>query len=302
MVQETIVTSKISLHTVCGPTAVGKTAHAVRLARQIDGEIISADSGQIYRRLDIGTAKPTREELQGVPIHLIDILDPDQKFSAAQFQKLANEKIEEITTRGKRVIVCGGTGLYLRVLLGGIFEGPEADPRYRATLEQRITQEGADSLHRELANIDPEAAASIPVGNRHRLIRALEVYHLTQKPISAHWREHRFSGQWQFAQPYEVETTFLNLPREELYRRIEARVDQMMAKGWLEEVRGLVARWGRKAPGLQIIGYKELACHLAGELNWETTVDLIKQHTRNYAKRQVTWFRKFIPQAAVAVG
>jgi tRNA dimethylallyltransferase len=204
------------------------------------------------------------------------------------FEKLAGEKIGGITARGKQVIVCGGTGLYLRVLLGGIFEGPEADPDYRATLEQRIVQEGIESLHQELAKIDPEAAAAIPTGNRHRLIRALEVYHLTQKPISVHWREHRFSEQGQF----EVETTFLNPPREELYRRIDVRVDAMVAKGWLEEVRGLVAQWGREASGLQIIGYKEITAHLAGEMDWKTTLSLIKQHTRNYAKRQVTWFRR----------
>lgn len=281
------------LHIICGPTAVGKTAHAVRLAQAINAEIISADSGQIYRGLDIGTAKPTPEELHGVPIHLMDILNPDQKFSAAQFQQMAGAKIKEIAARGKQVIVCGGTGLYLRVLRGGIFAGPEADPHYRATLEQRIIQEGVESLHRELARIDPEAAAAIPTGNRHRLIRALEVYHLTKKPISVYWREHRFSEQGPFAQPYEVETTFLNPPREELYRRIDVRVDAMVAKGWLEEVRGLVAQWGREAPGLQIIGYKEIAGHLAGEMDWKTTLSLIKQHTRNYAKRQVTWFRKF---------
>lgn len=276
----------MKLHVICGPTAVGKTAHAVRLAQEINAEIISTDSGQIYRGLDIGTAKPTPEELHGVSIHLMDILNPDQKFSAAQFKKLAEEKIKEIAARGKQVIVCGGTGLYLRVLLGGIFEGPEADLHYRATLEQRIVREGVESLHRELAKIDPEAAAAIPPGNRHRLIRALEVYHLTRKPISAHWREHRFASR-----PYEVETTFLNPPREELYQRIDVRVDEMIAKGWVEEVRGLVKRWGREAPGLQIIGYKEIAAHLAGEMDWKTTFSLIKQHTRNYAKRQVTWFK-----------
>lgn len=276
----------MKLYVICGPTAVGKTAHAVKLAQEINAEIISADSGQIYRGMDIGTAKPTRDELQGVPIHLIDILDPSQKFSAAQFKKLAEKKIEEITARGKRVIVCGGTGLYLRVLLGGIFEGPEADPEYRADLERRIAQEGIESLHRELQKIDPEAAESIPSGNRHRLIRALEVYHLTNKPISAHWREHRFA-----AQPYEVETTFLNPPRDELYRKIEGRVDQMMACGWVEEVRGLRQRWGDTACALQLIGYKELLSFLQGALDLPTAVQLIKQHTRNYAKRQVTWFK-----------
>lgn len=274
---------------ICGPTAAGKTAAAIEVARAIDAEIVSADSGQIYRGLDIGTAKPTLEERGRVRFHLIDILNPDEAFSAADFRARALEAIADIQARGKRVIVAGGTGLYLRALEQGLFEGPGADPGIREELERRIESEGVESLHRELESIDPEASKAIPSKNRHRLIRALEVFRVTGRPISEHWREHRSAGD-------SMGATFLKFgldpPREELSRRIDERVNEMIHRGLVAEVRKLVEKWGSTASGLKLIGYKEILAHLEGRSSLEDAVRLLQQHTRQYAKRQRTWFRK----------
>lgn len=263
---------------LCGPTATGKTAAAIELAEKWGLEIISADSGQVYRGMDIGTAKPTAEEQGKVRFHLIDILDPIETFSAADFRERALEAIRDIESRGKRAMVVGGTGLYLKALEEGLFEGPSRDPAIRAELERRIGLEGVESLHRELQAIDPEAAKTIPPHNRQRIIRALEVYRITGQPISKFWAEHQAQ-----AAPTRFVKIGLNLSREEIYRRIDERVDRMFAAGLVDEVRTLVEKWGRDAPGLRIIGYKET---VAG------TISLIKQKTRQYAKRQQTWFKK----------
>lgn len=276
---------------LCGPTAVGKTTAAISIAQEIGAEVISADSGQVYRGMDIGTAKPSLEDRQKNPFHLIDILNPDQQFSAADFRTRALEATQEIQRRGKRVIVVGGTGLYLRALEQGLFEGPSRDPALRKELEDRITEEGVESLYQELKKVDPEAAKTIPSANRHRIIRALEVYRLTGRPISKFWDEHR-----RRRGAINRASTFakfgLTLSKDELHRRIDERVDRMIEAGLVEEVRSLVEQWGTGAPGLKIIGYKEVVAHLEGKIPLREAVDLIKRNTRQYAKRQRTWFRK----------
>lgn len=275
---------------LCGATAVGKTGVATELAQKINAEIISADSGQIYRGMDIGTAKPTSDEQKKVRFHLIDILNPNEIFSAAEFRKRAIEAIADIQRRGRRVIVAGGTGLYLRALEQGLFEGPSNDPAIRADLEKKITEEGVESLHRELEKVDPEAAKAIPSRNRQRLIRALEVFRVTGRPISAFWKEQRSRGE-PCVRPVFVKFG-LNLPKEELHRRIEERIDHMIAHGLIDEVRSLVGTWGPTAPGLKLIGCKEIVAHLAGQFPLLDSISLIKRHTRQYAKRQGTWFKK----------
>ncbi len=277
---------------LCGPTASGKTALAMDLALQHDAEIISADSGQVYRGMDIGTAKPTPEEQARVRFHLIDLITADQKFSAAEFAGQAFDTIRDIESRRKRVLIVGGTGLYLKALTeGGLFEGPSRDDDLRADLERRIREEGVEVLHAELARVDPEAASGIPIKNRQRVIRALEVYKLTGEKISDHWKKHRQglrekSGAGAFVQ------YGLSLPKEILHQRIEARVDAMFERGLVRETEAVMDFWGPTAPGLRMIGYKEVVAHLLGALSLEACKELIKKNTRQYAKRQLTWFRK----------
>ncbi|MBI2067051.1 MAG: tRNA (adenosine(37)-N6)-dimethylallyltransferase MiaA [Deltaproteobacteria bacterium] len=277
---------------ICGPTAVGKTAYAIEQALQAleqNSEIISADSGQVYRGLNIGTAKPSREEQAKVPFHLIDIIDPSERFSAAGFRTFALEKIKEITSRGKRPFVVGGTGLYIKVLEGGIFEGPSADPDLRRNLEVRIRNEGLESLFSELERKDPEAARQIDRHNRQRLIRALEVCLLTGGKISEFWNRHR-SGAASSAPTFKK--IGLTLPKEELNRRINERVRQMIRQGWIEETEWLLKEWGMDAPALQIIGYKEIRLYLTGKLGKDEAIERIKINTRQLAKRQRTWFKR----------
>ncbi len=275
---------------LCGPTAVGKTAVAIELAQKINAEIISADSGQIYRGMDIGTAKPTAEDRQKVRFHLIDILDPDEQFSAADFRTRAVEAIRQIEPRRKRAVIVAGTGLYLRALEKGLFDGPSKDPKIREELEREIERKGIESLHEELVRVDPEAAKTIPSKNRHRIIRALEVYRLTGRPISEFWKEHEGRGGSPIARTF---TKFgLTLARDELNSRIDERVDQMVSRGLVAEVKNLIEKWGGGAPGLKIIGYKEIVAHLEGRISLEEAVSQIKTHSRQYAKRQMTWFKK----------
>ncbi|HSA58165.1 MAG TPA: tRNA (adenosine(37)-N6)-dimethylallyltransferase MiaA [bacterium] len=277
---------------LCGPTASGKTAVAVEAAQRLGAEIVSADSGQVYRGMDIGTAKPSREDRSRVPFHLIDILDPDQQFSAADFRSRSLEAIGAIQKRGKRALVVGGTGLYLKALEQGLFEGPSRDDAVRAELEERVRRDGIESLHRELQEVDPSAAAAIPPKNRQRIIRALEVYRLTGRPISEFWKEDQARrGSGGRAIPTFIKYG-LDLSRDELNRRIEERVEGMIEEGLLAEARGLWERWGRAAPGLKLIGYKEIVAYLEGKTGLEEAVALVIKNTRQYAKRQRTWFRK----------
>ena len=279
---------KIKTIIIAGPTASGKTDLAVQLASLCNGEIISADSMQVYRRMDIGTAKPTLEERGGIPHHMIDIIEPGEEFSAARFASLALEKIREMRERGKNPFVAGGTGLYIKTLTHGIFKGPEADPALRARLEREADEHGSARLHERLKEVDPAGAAAIHPNNRARVIRALEVYTLSKKPISEYHREHAFSDE-----PLQTLKIGLAVDREELYGRINERVDRMMARGLLAETRGLLdAGYSPSLKPMGGLGYKEMTDCIEGRRTLEEAVELLKMNTRRYAKRQMTWFGK----------
>ena len=274
---------------VVGPTASGKSALALELARRLDGEIISCDSMQIYRGMDIGTAKPTAAERALVPHHLIDIREPEEDFSANDFTKAAEVAVKDVLSRGKLPILCGGTGLYLDAFLrGGEVETPGADPAVRAELAAYLAENGPDQLHALLAAVDPESAATVHKNNTKRVIRALEIYRATGVPKSE-WD--RRSLQW----PPRYHACVLGLTyteREILYDRIERRVDQMIAEGLVEETRGLMERGVFETSGTAAaaIGYKELLPYCRGECDLESAVSELKTATRRYAKRQMTWF------------
>jgi tRNA dimethylallyltransferase len=272
---------------VVGPTGVGKTPFAIGLAERLGAEIVNADSRQLYRGMDIGTAKPTPEERSRVTHHLLDIADPDRPLDVVQFQALAEAAITAIVERGKRALVVGGSGLYLRVLRGGIFEGPAASKKLRAKLEAIAAEKGVAHLHERLRAVDAESAERIAPADLKRIVRAIEVYELTGTPISAHHRRHHFQGG-----AYETMTVGLTLPRERLYAAINHRVDLMVQAGLVEEVRGLLAKgYQVDAPPLQAIGYKEIAAYLRGEIELADAIEMAKRQTRRLAKRQLTWFR-----------
>lgn len=272
---------------IVGPTAVGKSSLALDLARRFQGEIISADSMQIYHGLDVGTAKPSMEERRLIRHHLIDILDPDQDYSAALFRQQADTIVGEMHERKTPIFVVGGTGLYFKALNRGLFRGPAGNPKLRLAFQKIAEKEGNDFLHAELQRIDPEAAARIPPRDTLRIMRALEVFIMTRTPISRFHKEHRFQER-----PYRMLKIGLWCPREELYRRIESRVDRMMEIGWVDEVRFLLSRgYAFSLKPLQSLGYKQISSYLSEEMPLEETVRLIKQSTRRYAKRQLTWFK-----------
>ncbi|MBI1908843.1 MAG: tRNA (adenosine(37)-N6)-dimethylallyltransferase MiaA [Deltaproteobacteria bacterium] len=276
----------MSLIVLCGPTATGKTKLALELAERLGAEIISADSGQVYRGLDIGTAKPTPEERKKIPHHLIDLIEPPESFSAPLFAKKADAALQEISSRGKRSLLVGGTGLYIRVFLEGIFEGPARNEEYRKKLELLKKEKGNGFLHQELKRVDPKAAEKIHPNDPQRIVRALEVFHLTGKPISEWWEASR--GATRRAPTLKIGLT---LEREELYRRINERVLKMINAGWIGEVEGIIQKWGSNIPPLKLVGYREIAEYLKGKRGKEETISRIQQKTRNYAKRQLTWFR-----------
>ena len=272
-----------------GPTAVGKTALSIELAKTIGGEIISADSMQVYRRMDIGSAKITPEEMAGVPHHLIDVLEPDQEFNVVVFQELAKRALAEIYSRGHIPIVAGGTGFYIQALLYDIdFTENDEDTAFRRSLEEQARREGAEALYERLRAVDPESCESIHAHNVKRVIRAIEFYEKTGKKISVHNMEQR-----QNSSPYHFAYFVLNDDRERIYERINERVDLMMDQGLMEEVRALRELGCRKdMVSMQGLGYKELLSCLEGELSLEEAVYLIKRDTRHFAKRQLTWFRR----------
>ncbi|HHY65436.1 MAG TPA: tRNA (adenosine(37)-N6)-dimethylallyltransferase MiaA [Clostridiaceae bacterium] len=274
---------------IAGPTATGKTALAVELALQVGGEIVSADSMQIYRKMDIGTAKPTMEERQGIPHHMIDIVDPDEEYSVAQFKTDAEACIKDIIGRGKVPIVAGGTGLYINSLVYNInFSESTSDWDYRERLKNLAMEQGPETLHKMLEDIDPISARAIHPNNVKRVIRALEVYKTTGKPISSHKEVSR-----EIPPPYDYKIFGLDLSRETLYSRIEKRVDKMMEMGLYEEVEGLLNEgYSPNLVSLQGIGYKEIISAIKGECSLKTAVDNIKKGTRHLAKRQITWFKK----------
>jgi len=274
------------LYVILGPTAVGKTEVGLHVAERLGAEIISADSAAVYRGMDIGTAKPTLEERARVPVHLIDVVEPDEPFTAAKFRELALEAIRDIQARGKRVLIVGGTGLYLRVLLHGFsLAPPPSDPALRRHLQQQVQQEGLTALYERLQRIDPAAAARIHPHDAVRIMRALEVYEMTGKPIS----------EWQSRAKSELPALKfgLTMPRPLLYRRINERVDQMMAQGFLQEVQNLLSKgYNRELPALKGLGYRYLIAYLMGEMGLDEAVQQWKRDTRRFAKRQMTWFRR----------
>ena len=271
-----------------GPTASGKTALSIRLAKAHDCEIVCMDSMQIYRRMNIGTAKPTVEEMSGIAHHMLDVAEPDENFSVARYQEMAEECIADIQARGKRVLLVGGTGLYLRALRQPMAMGDaSADEAIRAELEQLATEDGGKQrLHDMLAEVDPETAARLHLNDVRRAVRALEVYRLTGVPFS---KQPQIQTDSRFA--YRVAS--LTMDRALLYSRIEKRVDSMIQQGLLDEVHGLLESGvPADCQAMKAIGYKEIIPYLRGEATWEETDYLLKLNTRHYAKRQLTWMRR----------
>ncbi len=279
----------IPLLVMVGPTAVGKTALAVKVAQKLQTEIISADSAQVYRFLDIGTAKPAEEEKKAAPHHLIDLVEPDRDFSVADYQKEAVKIIEKLWGEGKLPVLVGGTGLYINSVIEGYAFGQKgANRKIRDHYEQLALKEGLENVYGKLKEIDPEAASRIHPNDRRRIIRALEVYELEGRPISE--QVARTAGK---ESPYRILIFGLYMDRDTLYERIEKRVDLMLAAGWLEETRRLLEQGYRDTdPGMQVLGYRQLLDYLQGRIGWEYMVKEIKKQTRNLAKRQLTWFRR----------
>ncbi len=274
---------------IVGPTGVGKTALAIELAQRLGGEIVSADSRQIYRGMDIGTGKPTPEQLARVRHYLIDRVDPDQSYTLAEYQAEAYATIDDIFSRGKQPLLVGGTGLYVRAVSEGL-QIPAVPPNaeLRAQLEERAALEGGDKLHLELQRIDASAAARIDPRNVRRTIRALEVYLSTGQKFSSAGRVN--------PAPFAVRRLGLTLPRAELYRRVDARVDEMIERGWLDEVRRLSTKYDRGLPALSSLGYPQMGAVLRGEITLEDAAQAIKYHTHRFIRHQSAWFRPHDPR------
>jgi tRNA dimethylallyltransferase len=272
---------------ICGPTASGKSDLALRLAERLEAEIINADSMQVYRGMDIGTAKPSATERTRIPHHLIDSVEPDQPFSAADFADAADAAIADITARNKRPIVVGGTGLYIRSLLKGLVDSPAGTEEIRRELHAEAERRGNEAMLEELRLVDPELAERMHPNNLLRIIRALEVYRQTGIPLSRYQQEHGFSKQ-----RYDSLQIGVQVERPLLYSRIDQRVEQMLELGLQREVQHLLdAGYSPDAKAMRSIGYKEMAAHLAGECELNEAIRLIKRNTRHYAKRQLTWFK-----------
>jgi len=280
--------TKPKLVIVLGPTAVGKSELALELAPQIDGEIVNADSQQVYRYMDIGTGKPSEAERKNVKHHLIDVVNPDEEFNAALYRRLATEAIDRIQRGGKTAVVCGGTGLYLKALTHGLFTGPGQDPQIRRTLEAEINNTGLAGVYQRLVKIDGTVTSTIHPNDRQRIIRALEIYESTGKPLSEWQKEHAFHEQ-----PFEVCKIGLLRERTELYDHINRRAERMIEEGLLEEVRGLVARgFALDLKPLRSVGYRQMGAVIQGMMEQAEALAEMKQETRHLAKRQLTWFRR----------
>lgn len=289
--------AKAKLIVVTGPTASGKSSFALALAQELGGELVSADSMQVYRLLDIGTAKPTLAEQAAVPHHLIDVVDPDEPFHVGRFRAEAAAAVAGIVARGRVPIVVGGTALYLKALLRGLAEGPPADPRLRAELVARWEGGERSALRDELAACDPDLAARLHPNDRARLLRGLEVWRAGGEPLSALQKRHGFSGS-----DYDSLVLGTQLDRDALYRRIDERATAMVEAGWLDEVRAVLDRGFSPAlPSLRALGYRQLCDHLVHGRNLGEAVEEIQRETRRFAKRQLTWFRK-MPVFWVASG
>lgn len=272
-----------------GPTAVGKTALSVKLAKAINGAIISADSMQVYRGMDIGSAKVTKEEMDGIPHYLIDVLDPDEEFHVVRFQEMAKAAMNEIYARGQIPIITGGTGFYIQAVLYDIdFTSQEEDTVYREKLEAFAEEKGNDALHEMLKKVDPVSAEKIHANNRKRVIRALEFYEKTKTPISEHNEAEAAKES-----PYSFCYFVLNDERDKVYDRIEKRIDLMLEAGLIEEVKALQEKgYHRSMVSMQGLGYKEILSYLEGEISLEEAIYILKRDTRHFAKRQLTWFRR----------
>ena len=273
---------------ICGPTASGKTALSIKLAKKINGEIISSDSMQIYKDMDIGTAKPSKEEMEGIPHHLIGFVSPNKRYSVAEFKKDAELAIEEILAKGKIPIVVGGTGLYVDSLIYGIeYQDIELDEKYRQELEIRAEKEGLEKLYEEAQNIDPQAIAKISKNDKKRILRVLEIYKATGKNKTEQEIESRKKGV-----KYDYKIFAINWDREILYERINKRVDIMVEQGLVQEVEKLLEKYNEFPTAMQGLGYKEVVEYLQEKTTYEEMIEKIKMETRRYAKRQITWFKK----------
>ena len=280
--------ARISVGFIVGPTGAGKSALAMEVAERADCEIVNADSRQFYRGMDLGTAKPSAEDRARVPHHLVDVRNPDESLDVAEFAQLARAAIENISTRGRNPLIVGGSGLYLRVIRGGIFRGPAASAEIRGRFAKIAEEQGVAHLHQRLREIDPEAANRIGVNDLYRIVRALEVFELTGETISAHQRRHRFADIG-----YDTLTVGVEVERRKLYEAIDTRFDAMVSAGLVEEVRALVeAGYSPGKPPLSTIGYKQIGEYLRGEMTLAEAVSQAKQESRRLAKRQLTWFRR----------
>jgi tRNA dimethylallyltransferase len=272
---------------IAGPTASGKTGLGVGLALALQGEIINADSMQVYRGMDIGTAKPTAEERKGVPHHLLDVVDPDEKFNAALYRSMALDIVRDIGSRGRVCLVVGGTGLYIKSLLGGLFQCPPAEPELRESLRRECEAYGSRTLHERLKRLDPESARVIHPNDRARIIRALEVIQITNRNPSDLTREHRF-----MERPLRPLKLCVRIEREELYHRINERSVAMIEAGLLEETEELLHRgYSPDLKPMKAIGYRHAVMYLKGDWSRSETISKLQRDTRRYAKRQLTWFR-----------
>ena len=273
---------------ICGPTASGKTALSIQLAKTIDGEIVSADSMQIYKDMDIGTAKPTYEEMDGIKHFLIDTVSPTKRYSVANYKKDALNAIEEILKKGKTPIVVGGTGLYVDSLVQGIeYDDIEVDLKYRKELEQIAEEKGLEYLYKNALEIDPLAMEKISPNDKKRIFRVLEIYHSTGKTKTVQEKKSK-----EKENPYEYIVFAIDMERQKLYERINKRVDIMLENGLVDEVKSLINKYKELPTAIQGLGYKEVILYLKKEITYEEMVEKIKQETRHYAKRQLTWFRK----------
>ena len=274
---------------IAGPTASGKTALAVELAKLTDGEVVSCDSMQVYKRMDIGTAKPTQEEMEGIPHHMLDVAEPDEDFSVSRYCELATPIVEDILARGKTAIVAGGTGLYMDALIRGNDFAPFPSTGMREKLEQQADADGMEAMLELLRSIDPDSAARLHLADRKRIIRALEVWYETGETITAH----NIKTQ---SVPPRFEPLWLGLDfadRKDLYWRVDKRVDIMLEQGLVEEIRALLASGiPEKCTAMQAIGYKEFVAALRGDMTMEAAADEVRKASRHYAKRQLTWFRR----------
>lgn len=271
-----------------GPTAVGKSDIGLRLARALETDLLTADSRQVYRGMDIATDKPTVAQRQGVPHRLIDLVNPDESFNAGQYRRLALQEIERLYGERRLPLIVGGTGLYVRTLIHGLCDAPRADQAFRASLLHKAQGRERSFLHAELAQVDPELAARLHPHDEVKIVRALEVFHLSGRRLSDVQQEHRFAEQ-----PFSVLMIGLNRERTQLYRRIDDRVETMFARGVVEETAQLLAKgYDRETGAMKGLGYQQIAGYLSGDYDRAEALRLLKRDTRHFAKRQLTWFRK----------